>query len=144
MRSGRWLALIAGTAVLVTGCGGGGESDEDKIRNVVEDYNSAVADKNGSAACELLTADAKRQIADLDVNAVREGAKGRCESSVKRLDSLKGAAPLGRLKLAKVGDVRIRGDTAQADVRNSDPPATATAELTKSGDDWVISSAPGF
>ena len=48
--------------VALAGCGGG-ESEEDQARGVVEDFTQAVADKKGDAACDLLNFDGKEAIA---------------------------------------------------------------------------------
>jgi hypothetical protein len=142
--------LIALTGLCMVGCGGGGsstvaESNSAQVGNVVEDYDAAFADAEGSAACALLTAEAQQKVArqngyggTLGIDATK--TKATCADGIENRYGGE-EAELEELKFAPVSDVQVRGSEAQATVKLSRfGPVKAT--LIHEGEDWKLSSPP--
>lgn len=126
------------------GCGGGGggeESDEEQIVAAVENYNVAVADKDGPAACDLLSASGQQQVADnhgyggtLGLDATQTTAT--CEQGIENR-YLGENALFEKLKFADVSNVQVRGDEAEAQVKPNGF-APVTVKLASEGGEWLL------
>jgi len=123
LRRGALLAIVAIAllAVVLTGCGVGPASDEEKISKTATTYLRALADGDTANACTQLTRRAKGE---------------RCEQTIReRLsefdpDSLKNAADASM-------DIDVEGDTATAGLSE---PEGARFVLVKVGEEWRIDS----
>lgn len=73
------IALLAVAALLV-GCGGGGDSEEDQVRQALEDFAAANLEGDWKAACDLMTGQLRRDLAA--VGAAR-GEEGGCEATLR-------------------------------------------------------------
>jgi hypothetical protein len=111
----RFLAVAAvGSAFALAACGGG-DSDEDKIRDLVKEV-----DDNPSALCDNAT---KELLAQL-------GGKAGCEQLAKsNEDDSK----------SDVQNVKVDGDTATATIK--DDSGTSTVTFQKVDGDWKVKSS---
>jgi hypothetical protein len=113
--------VLALLAAVVTGCGVGPATDEEKISETATTYLRALADGDTAKACTQLTRRARGE---------------RCEQRIgdrlSRLDpdSLKNAADASM-------DIDVEGDTATAGLSE---PEGARFLLAKAGDEWRIDS----
>jgi hypothetical protein len=113
--------VLALVAAVVTGCGGGPATDEEKISETATTYLRALADGDTAKACTQLTRRARGE---------------RCEQTIgdrlSRLDpdSLKNAADASM-------DIDVEGDTATAGLSE---PEGARFLFAKAGDEWRIDS----
>jgi ketosteroid isomerase-like protein len=128
-------ALCAG---LVVGCGGGA-SNQDAVRAVINDYYQALSAGDGAGACNLLATDT--------VKSIEKAAKGRaCKDVVNdELQQPDFARVAEQLKTAKVSKVTIAGDKAIAQtnvphIRGRT--VTTKVFLKKEGDSWKLISEP--
>jgi len=126
------VVAIAFAAVLA-GCGGG--TDTEKAGNAVESYLAAIAQGEGTTACDLLSPTAQREA----VTAARGAGvtATTCEQAVKAMSARLETRDRSLLRLATISDVTIDGDTAEARVEGGD-----AVTLEKSGDAWKISKLP--
>jgi hypothetical protein len=123
VRRGSVLAVlvVALLAVVLTGCGVGPATDEEKISKTATTYLQALADGDTAKACAQLTPRARGE---------------RCEQTIgERLsrldpDSLRNAAD------ASMG-IDVDGDTATAKLSE---PEGARLVLVKVGEEWRIDS----
>lgn len=140
-------ALLAGTALVIAGCGGSA-SDADKVKATVSGFFSAVANGKGDAACALLTGSA---VKELNSAAFLLRAPSSCPDAIKTFNRQLSSDDKKALKSTKVNRVTVTGTTAVVadnDIelksggesglfRNNDPRPVA---LDKIGSDWKISS----
>ena len=130
-------------AVVLAGCGGGGAvSDPDAIAKTLKDAAKAVADGDGSKACDHLTADAQRQ-AQLQLGA---GALGQvdCTTLVSRGTAFMTPLDRQQIKNLQPQNIQVNGTSASATMAASPggPPGQGISvhlNLTKVGDEWKIS-----
>ena len=130
--------LLLALSLAASGC----TSDEDKVRHLVQEYNAAVADGDGAKACGFLTKRGREIVLALSLEQLLSDRTTGCQSTIKALGHLKEGSEIKELESAKIVDVRVRGDTAQAELRSDEGPATA--ELTKRDGEWRLDYPPGF
>jgi hypothetical protein len=116
-------------ALAWAGCGEDEPTDEEQVRTTLTAFSRATAAKDYQALCDRLLAPSL--IADLKKIGLP------CEIALQQ--------GLGDVKQPRliVGDVRIDGKRATADVRSSaegQPPSRDTVELERTEDGWRISS----
>lgn len=116
--------LLAALAVTVTACG---ESEADRAKSSVEDYLHAVQDGDGGKACGLLTDRAKQAI---------ERSGPRCAQAISSIKNGAASQLASRLKDAKVENVKVKGDTASAEIKLD--PITQTVNLVKQDGKWKL------
>jgi len=131
MRGG-YLAL---GAVLLAGCGGGGDKstagDEQAVRAVAQSYLNAVANRNWKAVCATR---APSEVAKF----ARVG--GSCE---KVFAALLRKQPVALLKGARPGAVRIKGDVAGIDIdRKGQAGKAITLAAVRENGDWKLKDLP--
>ncbi len=134
MRARSVLAVVAiGLGATIAGCGT--SSDSEKAGNAVESYLAAIAQGEGTTACDLLSTKAQAEA----VAAARDAgfAAATCEQAVKAMSAGLETRDRSLLRLATISDVTIDGDTAEARVEGGD-----AVTLEKSGDTWKISKLP--
>lgn len=125
-----WLAIAF--AALTVGCGGG-DSDEDQVRDVVNSFVQAGKDRDPAEACSLLASD-QLQLVE------RAGGGADCERVLGGLFAKPDAAATD----LQIEAVRVQGDRATVDVSVKSGGSTAQAEgilLVREGDGWKIASA---
>jgi hypothetical protein len=135
------LLLLAVGVSLSAGCGGSSRSDP---TSVVRRYMGAVANNDGSTACELLTGEIKQRLlrasAALSVLTHRSTSLD-CPSVVRFAHGLLGADQIAELRKANVASVSQSGN--RATVRVSLPNGHATdAQVAKTAAGWLINSTP--
>jgi hypothetical protein len=130
-RAVRRLPILCVALCALAGCGGG-ESDEDGVRETVTAFGEATAARDYDRMCEDLLA--PRLLESIDQIglpcrvALREG--------------------LGEVEDPRlvVGEIRVDEDTAEADVRSSargQAPSRDTLRLVRTEDGWRISELGG-
>lgn len=122
-------ASAVAIALAATAAGCGGTSDEDLVRDAVEQYGEASAKKDYQRICdELVAKELLRSVESVGLP---------CELAFKRgLQSVKDPK-------VEVGEIEINKSKALVEVRSSatgQPPSQDTLELTLQGGDWRISS----
>ena len=132
MRTVLLAAGCAATALALAGCG---QSDEDKVKETVNSYITALADGDGDKACGLVSKAAGDQI---KTQSKAKDCAAAIESFTKSSD---GAAVKKAFKSAKVEKVEVKGEKATATIRVEKQ--TAPLPLEKSGDEWKLSSVGG-
>jgi hypothetical protein len=106
--------------LLAAGCGGGGPSEADRVREAVGGYARAIARHDARTLCSRVLAP--------DLVAATERASGQpCARALQGL--LESGAPD-----ARIGEVRVEGDTATARLGRE----TLTLVRTKAG--WRLAS----
>ena len=124
----RPLAALAVAAAALAGCGDR-PSDEQQVRTAVEAFSDATAAKDYQRLCDKILAPSL--IADLKKIGLP------CEIALQQ--------GLGDVKQPRliVGDVKVKGKTATAQVKSSaegEPPSSDTIELEHTDAGWQISS----
>ena len=126
----RALALVA-VALVAAGCGGG-QSDEEQVRETVTDLGRATEAKDWQALCDRILAPS------LISEVKRVGLP--CEVALQRA--------LGEVENPRltIGQITIDGRRATAEVRTSasgQKPSQDVVELQRVEDDWRISALAG-
>jgi len=124
----RFPALALVLAILA-GCGDSGPTPEQQVRTTVSDFGRATAAKDYKTICDRLLAPTLIE----DVTSI--GLP--CERALQR--------GLGHVKEPRltIGNVRIDGDQATAEIRSSasgQEPSQDTLKLVKVNGTWKISS----
>ena len=121
-------ALIASLAIGAAGCGG--SSDSDNIKSAVKGFFSALADRDGKKACDLLSKGLVQQA---------KAAGGDCAKSVSAVAAQ--AVPNDKRDEARkitVTNVKIKGDTATATVKGKK--GSRQLILRKEGGKWKLAT----
>jgi hypothetical protein len=116
-------------AVVVAGCGGGG-NDEGDAKATVTQFFTAIEKRDSAKLCDdLLTKDFIEQ----STGATGDRAGKECRSQFKSLRA-------ANIKLAKVGKVKIDGDnaTVAATVEAQGQTRPQVFRLKKEGGDWRL------
>lgn len=153
---GQGRAVAVAIATVLIGCGGegagsGGQgqtvpetSDQEQIVQTVEDLNVALADGDGATACALVVPRIRDAL--IEEAPPFDSPPTTCEEAVPRLNEAADANPeLARaFKFARVENVVIRGNEAQAEVISADFSAPQRATLEKAGNRWLVVEIPGY
>jgi mono/diheme cytochrome c family protein len=137
------LGLTLATVVL-TGCGAT-ESESARVRAVVQRYQAALVDRDGSELCSLLSSEAQHELATMaaSLSAPPRGLNGR--GCVAFGNLLRAVAPnskaSSRVSDARIGTPKVVGDKATVLVRE---PGETPRELTlnKMQTGWKITLPP--
>jgi hypothetical protein len=124
----RPLAALLALAGLVCGCGGG-PSDSERVRAVVERFGEATAAKDYQRLCDDLLA--PKLVDEVESQGLP------CEVALKQ-----GLGEVSAPKLT-IGQIGVNGDSATADVRSTaagEEPSRDTLELVRVNDSWYIAS----
>jgi hypothetical protein len=122
-----FVALLAGAALV--GCGSSGPTEEEQVRDTVDAFSKATAAKDYDKLCkQLLAPKLLEQVAQAGLP---------CEVALSK--------GLGDVKDPKVtiGQIRVSGDSATADVQTSaagEAPSRDTLKLSRIGGRWRIAS----
>jgi hypothetical protein len=119
----------AGLAVGLAACGG---SDSDDVKSALQNYNKAVATKDATKACDLLSDAAKKTI----------GGRS-CEQTLKSGFALLNAKQLDAFKSTTIKNVKVTGSKATATItfpKDSGVP-DQTQTLVKENGAWHLQAA---
>jgi hypothetical protein len=121
-------AALLGLLVALSGCGGG-PSDVDQVRVVVEGFGEATKAKDYQRLCDDLLS--PKLVEEVE----RVGLP--CEVALRQ--------GLGEVRSPEltIGRIEVKGDNATADVRSSaagEPPSRDVLELIRVADAWRIAS----
>ena len=128
-----WLflpVLLIAAALPLAGCGGGGNSDEDQITDVIETTATTNTDSN---CTELET---QRFLEQIEFTSGADAVK-RCKSS----------GPESNADSVDVSNIEISSDTATADAAVTGAAfdgQTLTISLVKEGDQWKMDHIDAF
>jgi len=126
----RALGIVCVVVLALGGCGAG---DEEQIRGVMQDWKEAFLSGDGERACELMTGEARREIARSGL-----GASG-CAEAMRTARGYFDRGELAQLEEMEVRSVRVTGSTAEA--RSSlDGDDGSPTRLRKVEGDWLIDS----
>lgn len=132
---GASFAVAAATLVLVSGCGGDGKGDKEKIESTVHSYFEAFAEGDSGRACAQLVP----EVADELAKAARQKT---CSDAIARAlerPDVKRYQP--DFRNVKVLSVEIGGDKATVKVRAIG--TTTSVPLRKEGKSWKIEGRVG-
>jgi hypothetical protein len=134
-------AVPAALAFALIGCGGGSRgSDEDQVRRVAKQYAKSVADGRTETACELMSTDAK---SDLAAGGALLGAKGGCPGILRAALGFLDKADRAKLRDYRVTSVKITGDKAVAkDNTDLDAGSNDPTYLVRKNGEWLIDKDP--
>jgi hypothetical protein len=123
----RVAAVLAAGLVLVAapGCGG---SDEDDVKEVVQDYTEGVADGDGGKVCNTLSDESKDRF---------QQAGAKCEDVFKSFGAFLNDEQKDKLKDIDP-DVEVDGDNATAKVDELEGTGSTEVKLKKEDGDWKI------
>ena len=125
----RRAAVALGLALLLTGCGDAGPTDEEQVRTTLTAFSRATAAKDYQALCDRILAPSL--IADLKKIGLP------CEIALQQ-----GLGDVRQPRLI-VGAVTVKGKTAVAEVRTSaegQAPSKDSVELERTDAGWRIAS----
>jgi len=119
--------LLAAAALASGALLGCGQTDEDKVAEVMRTYRSSIINRDYARACEQLAASAERELVEYASEQLPELGAIECASGAKRLfeltDELTDDSVSRAFKDAKVGKITVKGDTATAEVEGYAKPA---------------------
>jgi hypothetical protein len=122
-------AAALALALALAGCGDSGPTDEQQVRTTLSAFSKATAAKDYQALCDKILAPSL--IADLKKIGLP------CEIALQQ-----GLGEVQQPRLI-IGDVKVTGRTATAEVRTSaegQPPSSDTIELEQTDKGWRIAS----
>jgi hypothetical protein len=125
-------ALAAGLALAaVSGCGPFG-SDEDDVKEVVQEYFEGFAEGDGGKVCGTLAEDTRKQF---------DQAGSKCEDVFKTSGAFISEEQKDRLKDVDP-EVEVEGDNATAKVDDLQGAGPPEFKLKKEDGDWKITLEP--
>jgi ketosteroid isomerase-like protein len=128
MRNSRLYFTLTACAFLITLGTGCGQTDQEQVREVTEDYIDAIAKGDYEAACELFT---PAYLSELD------GTAGCARSQADQF-----GGPSGSTATLEIAAVRTKGDRANVTInvsRGGSPPSPLALLMSNEADDWRIS-----
>ena len=126
------MAILLAAALLV-GCGSGGGSDEDQVRDVVTSFVQAGKDRDAAEACSLLSADQVKTVESLSPGGSCATILGGIFAKAKDVSTE-----------VDIQDVRVEGDRATVDATVRSPgsqPKAQTILVVKEDGEWKLASA---
>ncbi len=128
----RTAGILTSVLLAITTVGCGGTSDSSQVASTVKAFLTALANGNGTKACDQLTASQAQTVVQL---LAQQGVTN-CAAAVSRAASSLNASDKQKLLNAKVVNVHVSGNSATADIQGGTQPAT----LSKAGGRWYISA----
>jgi hypothetical protein len=143
------LAAIVAAAVAVAGCGSSSKpapSEPQQVEQVLRTYLSAQTSGDGQTACSLLTEGAKRELETVVLQAAKGLLPSRpsCQEAVAAVKAFAGAKLLDALAKAQIGQIRVQGDHATAEITDGTVFGHQQVSLQRSGGTWKIAGVPGL
>lgn len=129
---GTCLVLVA-LAAFVAGCGGG-SSDESEIESTLTGYLNDFVTGNGKGVCEAMTGPELRKV--IEGIADSEPAMGSlsCPEVMTTVSEDLGASEKEALENVEIGQVKVSGNTATAEIGSGTEPA----RFEKINGSWYI------
>jgi hypothetical protein len=133
-------AVLLAAALVAAGCGGDGSgdgssrSDDASAKQQVAGYFAAFNRGDGSAACALLTPEARAGVPSLSDRVESPD----CEGAIRELSRVS-----EHLRSPRV-TVEVTGERAVAKVRNRRPPYQSDVLLQKRAEGWRIAFPPAL
>jgi hypothetical protein len=124
--------------LLQTGCGGSTPTEEQRVTDAINAYQSALLNGDGETACGYATPALRRRLAG------RDGSDSpvTCAQEVASLQQVPGFVKLNRD--VAVTQVAVHGDTAEVRAKSSsNPVVTAYYKLAKRQGQWKIEQTSG-
>jgi hypothetical protein len=132
----RRLGILLAVVALLAGCGGAGNTDEDKIEATIKGYLAAFADHDGDKICSYLTDDARKAM----LRRVKSlASKPDCDTIASITTGID-QEELDRLKDAQVADIEVTGNTATARPTLAGEKADE-ARLRRVGGEWKLDNS---
>jgi hypothetical protein len=131
-------ALLLATLTAASGC----NDSEGEVRQVVRDYNAAVANGDGKRACALLTRRGREIVLAFSIEQSLRDRTSGCVSTVAVLGRFEEGREIKELGSAKVTAAQIHDATARVNLQTAD--GTASAMLKRQDNGWRIDFPPGF
>jgi hypothetical protein len=140
------VALSALAFAAAPGCGsdddgGSAASEEDRIKQVFDDWQASFIAGDGDAVCSRLTASGQQEIVAAKQSAPGAGPNASCEEVVRAIVKESNEAGLEQ-QPSRAVSVRIDGDTATAMVSDAGR-EPQPVKLVKQDGEWKLPSA-GF
>jgi hypothetical protein len=150
-RASKGLVAACLLGITLGACGGShgashAASNEQQISQAVRSYLNAQTQGDGQAACSLLTPGGQRQLEALVVKRANGlvPSQPSCTDAVSLVHSFAGSKLLNALSTARVGGIKLSGDTATALVADGTVFAPQTVSLVKEAGAWRIAAVPGL
>jgi hypothetical protein len=146
---GSAVAAIVAVALAVGGCGSSSKpkvSEPQQVESVLRSYLSAQTSGDGQTACALLTESAQRELETVVSRDAKGLLPGRpsCQEAVAAVKAFAPANLLNALSKAQIGQVRVQGDHATAEITDGTVFGRQQVTLERSGDTWKIAGVPGL
>jgi hypothetical protein len=136
MNVARTLPALA-VAAVIAGCGG--TSDSQQITSAMKTYLNGIANRNGQQACsELTSAAAKGLLTSANQQDPKLKAK-TCGDVLNTIGGLLTTSDKQKLRTAKIVNVKVKGNSANASVQGGAHPAV----LVKTNGHWLINGGVG-
>ena len=121
---------------LLAGCGGGGNSDEENVEQVVRDFAEATRESDGDRFCkEIIT----REFLEKTTGAKGDRAEEQC---AKQIDALKGAD----IEIVDIKSTKVNGDkaTVTAELKQQGQTGQQTFNLQREDGDFRLTSSTPY
>ena len=110
-------------------------SDKKEVSETVESFNTAIADGDGQAACDLATDQAQEKF-------TKSQDEPDCPTAVEKFSKLLATSAKDTLRNSKVTEVRFGAGRRTASARFTG--GTVPRDLVKSGDGWLLANILNF
>lgn len=129
MRPTLWCAAVLAAVSIVGGCG----SSDDDVRETVNKYFTALADRDVRTACSLVSPVFREELANWAKTAHPDLCSRDCEVIARRIAQVNDDRLVGLQRDVSVNSVEIDGDTAKAALG-----AGQVATLRRVDGDWLV------
>jgi hypothetical protein len=111
-----------------------GQSDQAQIKAAVDGFFTALANAEGTTACDHLSANGQREIAQAAEKMLPSLGEAPCPELIEAIAGTYGAPQKAILRGIKVNRVQVNGKRATVTIARASNEPT----LVKSGDEWLI------
>jgi hypothetical protein len=136
-----WLrgAVVAAAALALAGCGSTGPP-EGEVTKAVRGWTASMADGNGRAVCERMTAGGRAEMASFAQAYTRIPVTSACATNATRFTHKLSSIALRQMRDADVADIRIEGARATVHMEDGGPNELV---LRREGETWRVDRAFG-